>query len=176
MINEIIAQLHDQGIINCRWITVTWNKQIIATYTYVLTFNKLQLPKIINTALIVIMALWPPCVIRQAVIFSSCDFFLLSFFFFPYLISVVTDWMSTIHVHMMWTQCKFRMQVRSVLHAAHWKCRIQIIAKNSPSGHHPTTLSGYIFATFGDFLAIFCVLYFQRAARSTFQTCILNLH
>ena len=31
-------------------------------------------------------------------------------------------------------------------------------------------------AIFGDFLAIFCVLYFQRAARSTFQTCILNLH
>ena len=27
-----------------------------------------------------------------------------------------------------------------------------------------------------DFLAIFCVLYFQRAARSTLQTCILNLH
>jgi len=26
------------------------------------------------------------------------------------------------------------------------------------------------------FLAIFCVLYFQRAACSTFQTCILNLH
>jgi len=26
------------------------------------------------------------------------------------------------------------------------------------------------------FLATFCVLYFQRAARSTFQTCILNLH
>ena len=28
----------------------------------------------------------------------------------------------------------------------------------------------------GDFLAIFCVLYLQRAVRSTFQTCILNLH
>ena len=28
----------------------------------------------------------------------------------------------------------------------------------------------------GDFLAIFWVLHFQRAARSTFQTCILNLH
>ena len=28
----------------------------------------------------------------------------------------------------------------------------------------------------GDFLAIFCVLYFQRAARSTFHTGILNLH
>jgi len=28
----------------------------------------------------------------------------------------------------------------------------------------------------GEFLAIYCVLYFQRAACSTFQTCILNLH
>jgi len=28
----------------------------------------------------------------------------------------------------------------------------------------------------GEFLAIFCVLYFQRAASSTFQTCILNSH
>ena len=28
----------------------------------------------------------------------------------------------------------------------------------------------------GDFLAIFWVLHFQPAARSTFQTCILNSH
>ena len=28
----------------------------------------------------------------------------------------------------------------------------------------------------GDFLAIFCMLYFQRPARSTFQNCILKLH
>ena len=28
----------------------------------------------------------------------------------------------------------------------------------------------------GDFLTIFCVLYFKRAACSTFQTCILNSH
>jgi len=28
----------------------------------------------------------------------------------------------------------------------------------------------------GEFLAIFCVLYFQRAACSTVQTCILNSH
>jgi len=34
-----------------------------------------------------------------------------------------------------------------MLHAVSWKCRTQIIAKNSPSGHHRTTLSGYIFAT-----------------------------
>jgi len=34
-----------------------------------------------------------------------------------------------------------------VLHTARWKCRTQKIAKNSPSWHHHTTLSGYIFAT-----------------------------
>jgi len=45
------------------------------------------------------------------------------------------------------TQCEFRMQVWNVLHAARWKCRTQKIPKNSPSGHHCTTLSGYIFAT-----------------------------
>jgi len=39
------------------------------------------------------------------------------------------------------------MHVWNVLHAAGWKCRTQKIAKNSPSGHHRTTLSGYIFAT-----------------------------
>jgi len=33
-----------------------------------------------------------------------------------------------------------------VLHAARWKCSMQKIAQNSPSGHHCTTLSGYIFA------------------------------
>jgi len=34
-----------------------------------------------------------------------------------------------------------------VLHAIRWKCRTQKIAKNSPSGHHRTILSDYIFAT-----------------------------
>jgi len=38
------------------------------------------------------------------------------------------------------------MQVWNVLHAARWKCRTQKIAKNLPSAHHRTTLSGYIFA------------------------------
>jgi len=33
-----------------------------------------------------------------------------------------------------------------VLHAARCKCRTQKVAKKSPSGHHPTNLSGYIFA------------------------------
>ena len=34
-----------------------------------------------------------------------------------------------------------------MLHAARCKCRIQKNPQKSPSGHHPTTLSGYIFAT-----------------------------
>ena len=44
-------------------------------------------------------------------------------------------------------QCEFTMQVWNVLHAARWKYRTQKIAKNSPSAHHRTTFSGYIFAT-----------------------------
>ena len=39
------------------------------------------------------------------------------------------------------------MQVWKVLHAARCKCRTQKSCQKSPSGHHPTTLSGYIFAT-----------------------------
>ena len=55
--------------------------------------------------------------------------------------------MSTILPHMVWPQCEFRMHVKNVLLASRWKCRTQKIAKKSPSGHHPTTSSGYIFAT-----------------------------
>ena len=39
------------------------------------------------------------------------------------------------------------MQVWNVLHAARWKYRTQKWCKKSPSAHHRTTLSGYIFAT-----------------------------
>ena len=39
------------------------------------------------------------------------------------------------------------MHVWNVLHVARWKCRTQKIVKKSPSRHHRTTLSGYIFAT-----------------------------
>jgi len=39
------------------------------------------------------------------------------------------------------------MQVWNVLHMARWKYRTQKWRKNSPSGLHCTTLSGYIFAT-----------------------------
>jgi len=39
------------------------------------------------------------------------------------------------------------MQVWNVLHVARWKYRTQKWRKKSPSGHHPTTLSVYVFAT-----------------------------
>jgi len=39
------------------------------------------------------------------------------------------------------------MQVWNVLHTARWKYRMQKSRQKSPSGHHRTTLSGYIFAT-----------------------------
>jgi len=44
--------------------------------------------------------LWSPYVIGQTIIFSSCFFFLSSFF--PHLISAVGDWMFTILWHMVW--------------------------------------------------------------------------
>ena len=34
-----------------------------------------------------------------------------------------------------------------MLRAARWKYSTQKIAKKSPSGHYPTTMSGYVFAT-----------------------------
>jgi len=49
MTNEgIIAELHDQGVIDSRRISIKRDGQTIETHTYVLTFNRLQLPKIIN--------------------------------------------------------------------------------------------------------------------------------
>jgi len=39
------------------------------------------------------------------------------------------------------------MHVWNLLHAASWKYRTQKWHKKSPSGHHPTTLLGYIFTT-----------------------------
>jgi len=90
--------------------------------------------------------LWPPCVADADIIFLSC-FFLLSSFFFPRLISAVADWMSTILLHMVWPySANLECRSENVLHAARWKRRTQKIVKNSPFGHHRTTLTGYIFA------------------------------
>jgi len=62
--------------------------------------------------------------------------FLLSifFFFFPRLFSAVADWM-------------LHLGCRSETCCTSWNYGTQKIAKNSPSAHHSTRLSGYIFAT-----------------------------
>jgi len=56
---------------------------------------------------------------------ASCPIFLLLYSFFPRLVSDVTDWMSHVLPHMVWCQSECRMQVWNVLHAAHWKYRMQ---------------------------------------------------
>jgi len=62
-----------------------------------------------------------------------------SFFFRP--VSAVTDWMSTIH-----DVALVRIQNACLKCAACGSLKIQD-AKKSLSGHHRTTLSGYIFTT-----------------------------
>ena len=93
--------------------------------------------------------LWPPYVIWQAIIFLPCGFFFISSIFFlssPNLSDCRLDVYHT-STHGVALVREFRMQVWNVLHVACWKCRTRKIAKNSPSGHHRTTLSGYIVAT-----------------------------
>ena len=69
------------------------------------------------------------------------------FLFFPHLISAVGDWMST-YFHT-WCGLSVNLECRSetcCMRLAENTARKKN-AKKSPSGHHPTTLSGYIFAT-----------------------------
>jgi len=93
------------------------------------------------------LLLWPPYEIGQAIIFSSCRFFYLSSFFFssPNLSRRRSDVYHTsthgVSLVRIWDVCLKR--------AARGSLKIQDakIAKRSPSGHHRTTLSGYIFTT-----------------------------
>jgi len=71
-----------------------------------------------------------------------------SFFFFPRLISAVGDWIGLPYFHT-WCGLSANLEcisetccARLAENTGHKK-----IAKKLPSGHHPTTLSGYIFAT-----------------------------
>ena len=105
--------------------------------------------------------LWSPYGIGQTIIFmaalrSRCGHYIFALwflsiyllsFFIPRLISAVAHWMSSILLHMVWPYCEFRMQVWNVLHAARYKYGTQKWCKKSPSAHHRTTLSGYIFAS-----------------------------
>jgi len=96
----------------------------------------------------VYLLLWPPYVIGQAIIFLPCGFFYLSIFFSsPNLSRCRLD------VYHTWCGLSTNLRCRSetcctrlAKSTGHKK-----IAKNSPSGHHRTTLSGYIFATKGTY-------------------------
>jgi len=94
--------------------------------------------------------LWPQYVIGQAIIFLSCGFFffyLSSIFFFPRLISAVE--IGCLPYFDTWCGFSANLECRSEM------CYTRLagnagpkkIAENSPSGHHCTTLSCYIFAT-----------------------------
>jgi len=52
--------------------------------------------------------------------------------------------MATVLTHMMRPYCELRMHV---LNAVGWKYRTQKLRKKSPSAHHRTSLSSYIFVT-----------------------------
>jgi len=68
-------------------------------------------------------------------------------FFFPHLISAVADWMSAILPH--YGVALVRISDAGLKRAARGSLEMQDakIAKKSPSVHHRTNLSGYIFAT-----------------------------
>jgi len=83
----------------------------------------------------------------QAIILLSCGFLHLLLSFFPRLISAVGDWMSAILLHMVWPCANVECRSEVCCTRLAGNAGPKNIAKNSPSGHHRTTLSGYIFAT-----------------------------
>jgi len=69
--------------------------------------------------------------------------------FFPRLFSAIRDWMSTILQFCAWCGLSANLECRSEM-CCTWLAEntgCKKIAKNSPSAHHCTTLSGCIFAT-----------------------------
>jgi len=74
--------------------------------------------------------------------------FLLSFYlvFFPRLMSGIADWMSTILY--IWCGPSANLECRSEMYCTRLAGNAgPQNSKNSPSGHHRTNLSGYVFAT-----------------------------
>jgi len=98
------------------------------------TFKLFILGYILLIVLFHLILLCPSYVIRQAIIFCPVVsfFFLLLSFSSPNLSGRKLDVYHT-STHMVWPLCKFRMQVRIVLHAARWKYRTQKIAILAPS-------------------------------------------
>jgi len=71
---------------------------------------------------------------------TSAHILVLSSFFFPRLFLAAADWMSTILLHMVWPQCKFRMLVWNVLHM---RFAGNAGRKNSPKIRHLGTIAQF---------------------------------
>jgi len=91
-----------------------------------------------------LLLVWLPCVADTDIIFSSCGFFYL-LFFSPNLSGRRFD------VYHTSTHCVALVQIQNAgpKRAARGSLKIQDakMSPKSPSRHHRTTLSGYIFAT-----------------------------
>ena len=90
------------------------------------------------------LGLWPPYVIGQAIYILILWFLLPSFF--PRLISAVR--LDVYHASTHGVALVYILNAGlKRAGAPRWKYNTQKIAKNSPSRHHPTNVSGYTFAT-----------------------------
>ena len=98
-----------------------------------------------------LLFLWPPYLIGGHYIFALwflSSIYLSSFFFLAW---SQRPQIGCLPYFYTWrgpsANLEFRMQVWNVLHAARCKYRTQKSRQKSPSGHHLSTLSGYIFVT-----------------------------
>jgi len=97
--------------------------------------------------------LWPPYGIQQVIIFSSSSFFFLSFFFLSFFFLFFLAYFQPSQIGCLsyfhtWCGHSSNLGCRSETCCTRLGGNIQDakIAKNSPSEHHRTVLSGYIFA------------------------------
>ena len=89
-------------------------------------------------------SLWPPCVTDADIIFLSC--FFLSFFLLFFLAYSRPSQIGCVPYFHTWCGLSANLECMSLKCAARGSLKIHD-TKKSPSGHHRTTLSGYIFAT-----------------------------
>ena len=131
------------------YIFILMIKQYHEIYTYLantwyLITNSLPITSSRHGVMGLVRFLWPPYEIGHAIIFCRV-FYLSVFLFFSSLFSAVGDWMSTILLHSVALvriqNVRLKCAARGSLEIKHAK-----MTQKSPSGHHRTNLSGYIFA------------------------------
>ena len=88
--------------------------------------------------------LWPPCIADAEIIFLPCGFYLLSIylFFLAYSQPLQIGYLPYFH-----TCCGLSANLRCRCETCCTQLAGNAGRKRVPSGHHRTTLSGYIFAT-----------------------------